>query len=168
MKLKAILFLVAVGFSTVAFSQETKKAGPPAGKALIGDVYGGGISNKAEKKAMTTSQVIKQLDKDKELKDIAVKAKVVDVCDKKGCWLTLETADKSRFFVKMQDYAFFVPTALKGKEVVLEGTAKSKEVSIDELKHYAEDAKKPQAEIDAITQPGMETRFIATGIKVVQ
>lgn len=168
MKLKAILFLTAMGFSTVAFAQETKKAGPPAGNALIGDVYGGGISSKAEKKAVSTSQVIKQLNKDKELKDIAVKGKVIDVCDKKGCWFTVETEDKSRFFVKMQDYAFFVPTALEGKEVVLEGTAKLKEVSVDELKHYAEDAKKPQAEIDAITKPGMETRFVATGIKVVK
>ena len=33
--------------------------------------------------------------------------------------------------------------------------------------NYAEDAKKPQAEIDAITKPKEEIRFVANGIKVV-
>jgi hypothetical protein len=67
----------------------------------------------------------------------------------------------------MKDYAFFVPTALKGKTVVLDGTAERKVTSVDEQKHYAEDAKKPQAEIDAITTPKEEIRFVANGIKVV-
>jgi hypothetical protein len=41
----------------------------------------------------------------------------------------------------MKDYAFFVPTALKGKNVVLEGNAERKVISVNEQKHYAEDAK---------------------------
>ncbi len=67
----------------------------------------------------------------------------------------------------MKDYAYFVPLSLVGKNVILEGDAESKIVSVDELKHYAEDAKKPQAEIDAITAPKEEIRFMASGIKVV-
>jgi hypothetical protein len=73
-----------------------------------------------------------------------------------------------KFFVKMKDYAFFVPTALKGKTVVLEGNAETKIISVDEQKHYAEDAKKSQKEIDAITQPQEEIRFVANGIKVIK
>ena len=45
--------------------------------------------------------------------------------------------------------------------------AKIKEVSVDELKHYAEDAKKSQEEIDAIKEPKKELRFTASGIKVL-
>ena len=86
---------------------------------------------------------------------------------KKGCWLTIETEDNSQFFVKMKDYAFFVPTALKGKNVVLAGNADKKIVSVDEQKHYAEDAKRPQSEIDAISKPKEEVRFKANGIKVI-
>ncbi|MNF17801.1 hypothetical protein D3C80_2215180 [compost metagenome] len=67
----------------------------------------------------------------------------------------------------MKDYAFFVPTALKGKNVVLEGSAERKITSVDELKHYAKDAKKSKAEIDAIKSPKEEIRFLASGIKVV-
>ncbi|HAI79459.1 MAG TPA: DUF4920 domain-containing protein, partial [Chryseobacterium sp.] len=51
--------------------------------------------------------------------------------------------------------------------IVLEGSAETKIISVDEQKHYAEDAKKSQQEIDAITKPQEEIRFVANGIKVV-
>lgn len=170
MKFKAILFAAAVSVSTLAFAQETsqKKVAPPAGNALVGDTYGAGVPSNIESKAITVEKLGKKLKKEnKKLENVAIKGKVTDVCDKKGCWLTIQTEDNSQFFVKMKDYAFFVPTALKGKNVVLEGNAERKVISVDEQKHYAEDAKKPQSEIDAITQPKEEVRFLASGIKVV-
>lgn len=168
MKFKALLLAAALGTSALAFAQESKKFGPPAGNAVIGDTYGSGIASNAESKAVSVEKLSKKLKKDnKKAENVAVKGKVTDVCEKKGCWLTIQTEDNSQFFVKMKDYAFFVPTALKGKNVVLEGTAERKVTSVDEQKHYAEDAKKPQAEIDAITAPKEEIRFVANGIKVV-
>lgn len=168
MKFKSLLFAAAVSVSTLSFAQESKKSGPPAGNAVVGDVYGGGVASNAESKAMSVDKLSKKLKKsDKKVENVAVKGKVTDVCDKKGCWLTIQTEDNSQFFVKMKDYAFFVPTALKGKNVVLEGSAERKVTSVDEQKHYAEDAKKPQSEIDAIKTPKEEIRFVANGIKVV-
>ncbi len=168
MKFKTILFAAAVGVSSFAFSQETKSFGPPAGNAVVGDVYGGGVASNAESRAISVDKLSKKLKKDnKKVENVAVKGKVTDVCDKKGCWLTIQTEDNSQFFVKMKDYAFFVPTALKGKTVVMDGTAERKVTSVDEQKHYAEDAKKPKAEIDAIKSPKEEIRFVANGIKVV-
>lgn len=167
--MKKVLLGVAICVSAFTFAQEMAKAkvGPPEGNALVGDVYGGGISVNAEQTAITTSKLDKKLKKAKKVENVAVKGKVVDVCDKKGCWITVETANKERFFVKMKDYAFFVPTALKGKNVVLEGNAEEKTISVDELKHYAEDAKKSPEEIAKITKPEQEIRFMASGIKVV-
>ena len=167
--MKKLVLIFSLMLSTVAFSQtaEAKKVGPPEGKAMVGEVYGAGVSAKAEKSAMTTKKLDQKLKKSAKVENVAVKGKVVNVCDKKGCWLTIQTEDDTQFFVKMKDYAFFVPTALKGKNVVLEGNAERKITSIDEQKHYAEDAKKPQAEIDAITKPKEEIRFVANGIKVV-
>ena len=167
MKKLVLIFMIAI--STVGFSQETaaQKAGPPEGNALVGDYYGGNVSAKAEKNAITTTQLEKKLKKAKKVENVAVKGKVTEVCDKKGCWMTVETENNEKFFVKMKDYGFFVPLALKGKNVVLEGNAETKVISVDEQKHYAEDAKKSQAEIDAITKPQEEIRFVASGIKVV-
>ena len=168
MKKSALILMMA--FSTAIFAQETEKPkySPPTGNALVGDFYGAGISLKSEKTAITPTKLEKKLKKAKKVENVAVKGKVTEVCEKKGCWLTVETENNEKFFVKMKDYAFFVPTALEGKTVVMEGSAESKTTSVKELQHYAEDAKKPQAEIDAITEPKTETRFLASAIKVVE
>ena len=167
--MKKLGLLLSFLFCTVAFAQnsEAKKVGPPEGVAMVGESYGAGISANAEKSVITVKKLDQKLKKSAKVENVAIKGKVVKVCDKKGCWLTVETANKEKFFVKMKDYAFFVPTALEGKTVILEGNAETKVTSVDEQKHYAEDAKKSQAEIDAITKPQQETRFMASGIKVV-
>jgi hypothetical protein len=68
----------------------------------------------------------------------------------------------------MKDYGFFLPVAAKGKTVVIEGDVSMKTISVAEQKHYAEDAKKSQAEIDAITEPKTEVKVLAKGIVVVK
>ncbi|WP_264526317.1 DUF4920 domain-containing protein [Flavobacterium sp. N502536] len=160
--------LLSLSFSTLSFAQEAvEKAAPPAGNAVVGDYYGADVSKTSETKAITVEKLKSELEKTSKAENISVKGVVTDVCPKKGCWVTVKTEDGSPFFVKMKDYAFFVPTALKGKSIVLEGTAEKKITSVEELKHYAKDAKKTKAEIDAITKPKAEIRFMADGIKVV-
>ena len=162
------VILFSLSFSTMSFSQEAvEKSAPPAGNAIVGDYYGANVSKNSEGKAITVEKLKEELKKTNKAESISVKGVVTDVCPKKGCWVTVKTDDGSSFFVKMKDYAFFVPTALKGKNVVLEGTAEKKITSVDELKHYAKDAKRPKAEIDAIISPKEEIRFLADGIKVV-
>ncbi|MFZ6013497.1 MAG: DUF4920 domain-containing protein [Bacteroidota bacterium] len=97
-----------------------------------------------------------------------IEGKVIDVCPKKGCWIKLEIAPQQHAFVRMKGYGFFVPTAIKGHTVVIEGTAKTVITSVEDLKHYAEDAKKIQEEIDAIKEPKKEIQLIANGILVVE
>lgn len=157
-----------LSLSTLSFSQEAvEKKSPPAGNALVGDYYGADISKVSENKAISVEKLESGLKNSKKTDHVTVKGVVTDVCEKRGCWVTIQTENGSPFFVKMKDYAFFVPTSLKGKNVVLEGVAEKKITSVEELKHYAKDGKKPQSEIDAITAPKEEIRFLASGIKVV-
>ncbi|GAA3765305.1 DUF4920 domain-containing protein [Flavobacterium ginsengiterrae] len=168
MKLSIYSIVLFFGFSSLCFSQEdVEKAAPPAGNALVGDFYGADISGAVVSKAVSVEKLEAELKSAQKAEGIAVKGEVTDVCKKRGCWITLKTEDGSSFFVKMKDYAFFVPTTLKGKNVVLQGNAERKVTSVDELKHYAKDAKKTKAEIDAINLPKEEVRFLADGIKVV-
>ncbi len=161
----AVLF---IGISTFSFAQEAvEKSAPPAGNALVGDYYGTDVSDVAVEKAISVKNLENKFKDQKMVEDIVVKGEVTDVCEKRGCWVTIKTENGSSFFVKMKDYAFFVPIALKGKNVVLEGNAEKKITSVDELRHYAKDAKKSQTEINAITSPKEEIRFVANGIKVV-
>ena len=95
-------------------------------------------------------------------------AKVNSVCQAKGCWMTLNLEDGKEVMVKFKDYGFFVPKDIAGKEVVINGKAYVKEVPIDELKHYAEDAGKSAEDIAAITEPKRTYSFEADGVLLKQ
>ncbi|MCC9167487.1 DUF4920 domain-containing protein [Pontibacter harenae] len=74
-------------------------------------------------------------------------------------------ADNSAMKVTFRDYAFFLPVEdLKGREVVFTGTAKRQITSVADQQHYAKDAGKSEEEIQAITEPKEEIRFVANGI----
>ncbi len=158
--MKKLFFTVAVAvFALFASAQ------PPAGDAKAGDWYGEKISNTDE--ALNINDVVAKLNGGSEFPDVKVKAKIVEVCPKKGCWLKLELNNGETAMVKMKDYGFFLPVAAKGKTVVIDGEVKIKTTSVAELKHYAEDAKKSKEEIDAITKPEKEVRVTAKGIVIV-
>ncbi|MBJ2122900.1 DUF4920 domain-containing protein [Flavobacterium sp. IB48] len=160
--------IVFMCFSALSFAQEAvDKVAPPDGNALVGDYYGEEVSSTFSNTAITVAELEKDLKTTNKIEKVAVRGEVTDVCPKRGCWISIRTEDGASFFVKMKDYAFFVPTALKGKNVVLEGDAERKVTSVEELKHYAKDAKKSKAEIEAIKASKYEIRFLANGIKVV-
>lgn len=164
--MKKLAVILSFIFATGAMAQKTD--GPPAGMAMVGDSYGAQVSEKAEKTAISPAELDEKLAQSAKVENVAVKGKVLEVCENKGCWMTIQTDNNERFFVKMKDYAFFVPTTLVGKNIVLEGNAETKTISVEEQRHYAEDAKKPTAEIEAITKPKEEIRFLASGIRVVK
>lgn len=157
--MKRIIFsMIAVFVTVVTLAQ------PPAGKANIGDSYGEKTSRKG---AITIAELSNKL-KGTDSLNTKVLVKVVEVCPKKGCWLKVQVDETTTALVQMKDYGFFLPTAIKGKTIVLDGLAKMQTTSVEELQHYAEDAKKSKEEIDAITEPKTELRFIAKGILVAE
>lgn len=98
-----------------------------------------------------------------------VTGKVQEVCQKKGCWMTIVSDEpgKPEMRVTFKDYAFFMPKDLSGKKVVVDGYAIVETTPVDVLRHYAEDAKKSQAEIEAITEPKRELAFEAAGVLIL-
>ncbi len=96
-----------------------------------------------------------------------VKGKVSSVCQVKGCWMTMVADGKEEeLFVKFKDYGFFMPLDLAGQEVIMHGEAYKEITSVDELRHYAEDEGKSKEEIAAITEPAVELKFMASGVKM--
>jgi hypothetical protein len=158
--MKKILFgLLLIGATTGVWAQ------PPAGDAKPGDFYGEKVNPEG---ALALVDVVSKVMGGSDFADVKIVATVKDVCAKKGCWLKLELPQGEEVMVKMKDYGFFLPLAAKGKKVVIDGEAKMKTTSVAELKHYAEDAKKSQAEIDAIKEPLKEVRITAKGIVIAQ
>ncbi|MBC7829030.1 MAG: DUF4920 domain-containing protein [Chitinophagaceae bacterium] len=96
-----------------------------------------------------------------------ITGKVVEVCQEKGCWMKIERSNGEKLMVKFKDYGFFMPKNIVGKEVVLDGEATVKEVSVKQQKHYAEDAGKSKEEIEKIKEPKKELQFVAKGVLVL-
>ena len=88
------------------------------------------------------------------------------VCQARGCWMTLPTADGRQMRVRFRDYAFFVPKNLSGHEVVVSGWAHRSTVPKAELQHYAKDAGKTDQEVAAITEDEQQLTFLADGVLV--
>ncbi|WP_210515175.1 DUF4920 domain-containing protein [Hymenobacter terricola] len=97
---------------------------------------------------------------------VKVAGKASAVCQAKGCWMTLPTADGKEMRVRFRDYAFFVPKDLSGHDVVVSGWAYRSTVPKAELQHYAKDAGKSDQEIAAITQDEQQLTFLADGVLV--
>lgn len=101
---------------------------------------------------------------DKDSAEVKVEAKIAEVCQKKGCWMDIDLGNGELMNVKFLDYEFFVPKDAGGKTAVLEGWCYKTVETVEWLKHKAEDAEKPQEEIDAITEPDTTYGFMANGV----
>lgn len=95
-------------------------------------------------------------------------AKVIEVCQAKGCWMKLQLADGQQTMVRFKDYRFFVPKDIQGKEVIVNGLAFVEEVSVEDQQHYAKDAGMTTAAIAKITQPKITYVFEAEGVMLKQ
>lgn len=159
-KITVILFALTVWMSC----KETPKVQEQAKPASF-SYFGDSISNEG---AISVSDALASLSNNDSI-FCAITGYVTNVCQVKGCWMMLSQSpeDSTGFFVKFKDYAFFVPKDLKGK-VTVKGVAYKEVTPVDELKHYAEDEGKSKEEIEAITQPQEEMKFMADGVMVGQ
>lgn len=130
--------------------------------------FGAGVSKPDS--AVAFADVSAQLDQVDSV-NCVMRAKVSEVCQAKGCWMNLidpNGASAGEIFVQFHDYGFFMPKDIAGREVIVEGKAYKQETTVEELKHYAEDAGKSAEEIAAITEPVTEKKFMATGVVLVK
>ncbi len=93
-----------------------------------------------------------------------IQGEIIETCAKKGCWMTIK-ADEDTMMVRFKDYGFFVPKeGVDGKHVIVNGEAFYDTLTVDLLRHYAEDAGRTEEEILAITEPEYVITFTADGV----
>jgi hypothetical protein len=136
--------------------------GAEAAPVMVGDMmsFGDKISPEG---AVAIAELPKLMD-GKDSVQVKLTANVASVCQVKGCWMELPLTDKEKMRVRFKEYAFFVPKDATGKTTVVEGWAKKYTTSVEELRHYAEDAGKTKEEIAAITKPETGLAFEANGV----
>lgn len=90
--------------------------------------------------------------------------RIAEVCQKKGCWMTLDMGNGQVVRVTFKDYGFFVPKNAGGHKAVLKGVASKEIITVEMLKHYAQDRGATKEEIDAIREPETEWSIVAEGV----
>jgi hypothetical protein len=163
--MKRLLFLAAVLYAGLAQAQVKSEDKAVTGRdpKIQGTVYGQAFS---DAKAISVSELSAKASRadDKEVHNVAVYAKIDEVCQAEGCWMRVEKGDGTTMLVKFKDHDFVIPKNLAGKNAVFYGRAYQGEVSVKMLRHYAEDAGKSKDEIEKITEPSNELAFEATGV----
>jgi hypothetical protein len=149
------MFVFAALTTVLIYAQEPVSAAK-------GVTYGAGTTAEG---AISVNELGSKMSADKY--EGKISGKVVEVCQEKGCWMKIQKADGENLMVKFKDYKYFMPKNIEGKEVVLDGEAVVKEVSVKQLQHYAKDAGKSEEEIKKIKEPKKETQFIAKGVLVL-
>jgi hypothetical protein len=149
------VFLFAICLSAILYAQDPT----PAAKGVT---YGAGAT--AEGAIPANELNAKMTDSKFNGK---LQGKVVEVCQEKGCWMKIEQNNGEKLMVKFKDYKYFMPKNIVGKDVVLDGEAIVKEVSVKQLQHYAKDAGKSDEEINKIKDPKKEVQFVAKGVLVL-
>ena len=95
---------------------------------------------------------------------IRIEGEVLSTCPMKGCWMKVK-ADEDTILVRFKDYGFFVPTdGVTGNKTIINGKLKVDTLSIDLLRHYAEDAGKSHEKINEINNPEVSLTFLADGV----
>jgi hypothetical protein len=97
--------------------------------------------------------------------NVIIEGTIVEVCPKMGCWMRVKDGD-DELFVRFQDHEFFVPKNAAGHKIVMHGTSVTGVASVEELRHYAEDAGRSLEEIEAITEPQTRVTFYADSVYI--
>ena len=165
--MKQFLFVLVAAFAVACNSPKSTDTSEATGPALEMETDADRMFGEPTTvdNAQSVDMVIQKLAGVDSL-ETKVEGKVTSVCQKKGCWMNVESADGSEMFVRFKDYGFFMPLDLAGQEVVMQGKAFKEVVSVDELRHYAEDEGKSPEEIAQITEPKAEYRFMASGVVI--
>lgn len=100
--------------------------------------------------------------------EFTIFAPIEEVCQAAGCWVNVDKGDGETFMVRFKDH-FTIPVETKiGSKAFLHGVAYMDTVSVEMLRHFAEDAGKSKEEIAKITKPEFEMGFEADGIILVK
>ncbi len=157
---KILVLLMSVGIISACNQEPKTETNPEMANAQY---FGDSIT---AENAIPVAQMLVDMGNAAEMPS-KIEGTVLEVCQKKGCWMNLEKGDGTKMRVTFKDYGFFVPKDITGRKVILNGKAFVETTSVDDLRHYAEDEGKSKEEIEKITEPVNEISFEADGVILI-
>ena len=119
------------------------------------------------KETKTPAEVAAALESKSPIENVTVRGEVTSVCQAAGCWIKMKNESGQDVFIKFKGESFNFPKDAAGRTAIVYGTATKKLTSVEQLRHFAEDAGKSESEIAAITEPKEEIRIDATGAQLL-
>lgn len=117
-----------------------------------------------DSKAISTQEMLRQFKVENGDQEFTFEGKITEVCSNAGCWVSIDRGNGETFMVRFKDH-FTIPLNTKiGSTAYLHGLAYMDTVQVEDLKHFAQDAGKSEAEIKKITKPEYSLNFEADGI----
>jgi len=145
-------------------TENTNKEAPHEHKNMDFGNGAYGLVQIDESNAISTNEFVKIMSENDKFEG-KVEGTIDAVCQSAGCWVNVKKDDGTTFLVKFNKH-FAIPKDLAGKKIYFQGTAENEEISVEELKHFAEDEGLSQEEIDKITTPETKIKFKADGVLV--
>lgn len=146
-------FIIAVLFISILWAADTKNFG----------------EDLTLKETTAISTILESPEKYVDQK-VMVEGRVLDVCKKRGCWITVSSdKDFESIMVKVEDGVIVFPQESKGKIARVEGVIEKIEFSMEEtLAKEKHECEKEGKEFDAskVTKPDVMYRLKATGAAI--
>lgn len=143
----ATLFLTSCNSSKIAY----KQYGPVAVDST---------------KAITMDQMLATYKAQPSLNTYTFAAPLQGVCQTAGCWVSVKSSNGDLMRVRFKDHFLIPPATELNSTAYFHGRVYFDTLSVELQKHFLEDAKASQAEIDRITSPKIELNFEADGVWV--
>ncbi len=105
---------------------------------------------------------------EKDTVEVKLSGEIDKTCKVKGCWMKVSVeGEEVPMHITFKDYGFFVPKeGMEDKAAIFEGIAFVDTISVEMLRHYAEDEGLSEEEIAAITEPEVVVTFEASGVLI--
>ena len=168
-KLIVLFSIFTLLFACKSENKESKVPDTTEIKSKLDESYSSFGEKISDKNLLSKKEIIETY-KNLKVGDTAIvkfAAKVNEVCQSKGCWMRLNIGDQEAM-VKFKNYGFFMPKNIADKDVIVHGKAFIAEISIEEQRHYAEDAGKSEEEIAVIIEVEKTLSFEADGVLLIE
>jgi hypothetical protein len=164
--MKTTIFAAVITLGTMVSCGEAENTAAPKEVIHLGKAYGPVKVDTS--KAVTVDEMLTTFNQKKKSMQFTFIAPIEEVCSKAGCWVNIDKGNGEMFMVRFKDHFTIPPKTKIGTKAFLHGTAYMDTVTVDLLRHFAEDAGKSKEEIEKITEPKYELGFEADGIVLIK
>ena len=168
--MKKFIYTLIIPFTLFACqsSQENEASAEQEAEEVVAEVSYASYGEEINADGIVSYDDFANLLTEKDTVAVKMSGEIDKTCKVKGCWKKVNVAgEEDPMHITFKDYGFFVPKeGMEEKAAIFEGIAFVDTISVEMLRHYAEDEGLSEEEIAAITEPEVVVTFEASGVLI--